>query len=154
MVKTYPVLDHFCVDFLPSPSFLSPIYSMGADTTNTRTNLGKPASAAPAVPRRPSPSGSSNKLQRPGRSQSPSQFNNNPSKSAPPPTTRVPTKQPPSPNSAVLLVPNQQGPTAQSTTKPHNTTARVQGFFDSMLAHGRWITRAFEVWMTPCSMAY
>jgi len=132
VVKTYPVLDHICIDFLPSPSFLTPIYSMGTDTTITKTNLGKPASATPAIPQRPSPTGSSNKLQRTDRSQSPSQYNN-PSKSAPPPTTRVPT---PNPNSAVPSVPNQQSNTATSTTKPHNTTGRVQGFFD-MLAHGR-----------------
>jgi len=100
------------------------------DTTITKTNLGKPASATPAIPQRPSPTGSSNKLQRTDRSQSPSQYNN-PSKSAPPPTTRVPT-----PNPAVSSVPNQQSNTATSTTKPHNTTGRVQGFFD-MLAHGR-----------------
>ena len=123
VVKTYPVLDHFCIDFLPSPSFLTSIYSMGTDTTTTKTNLGKAASATPAIPRRPSPASptvSSNKLQRTGRSQSPSQFNN-PSKPAPPPTTRVPT---PNPNSAISSVPNQQGNTATSTTKPHNTTAR------------------------------
>jgi len=135
-VKTYPVLDLFCIDFLLPPSFLTPIYSVETDTTSTNTNLGRPASAAPTVPRRPSPSGPSNKL-RSGRSQSPSPFNNNPSKSVPPPTTRVSTKQPPNPNSAVSSAPNQQGNTATSTIKPHNTTARVQGFFDSMLSHGR-----------------
>jgi hypothetical protein len=130
-VKTYPVLDHFCIDFLLSPSILLPIYSMGTDT---KANLGKPASATPPISRRPSPSGSSNKLQRPDQSQSPSQFNN-PSKSTPPPTTRVSTKQPANPNSAALSVPNHQGQTS-TTTKPHNTTAKVQGFFD-MLSHGR-----------------
>ena len=93
---------------------------MGTDTSSTMKNLGKTASATPAVPPRPLPSGSS-KLQR----------------STSPPTTRVRvstgTKLPPSPNSAVFAVPNQ---TVPSPNNPHNTTTRVQGFFD-MLAHGR-----------------
>jgi hypothetical protein len=138
-VKAYPVFDHFCIDFMPSPTFIMPIYSMGTDTTTTKTNLGKQASTVPTVPRRPSPSGPSSKLQPPGRSQSPSKFNNNPSKS-PSLTTRVSsstTKQSPNPNSADVSMPNQQGNSATSTTKSHNTAARVQGFFDSMLAHGR-----------------
>ena len=131
-MKTYPVLDHFCIDFLLFPSILLPIYSVGTDT---KANLGMPTSVTPPISRRPSPSGSStNKLQRPGHSQSPSQSNNS-FKSTPPPTTRVSAKQSPNPSSTAPSVPNHQGQTS-TTTKPHNTTAKVQGFFD-MLSHGR-----------------
>ena len=131
MVKAYLVLDHSCINVLPSPSpslhqFKPPLR---IDTTTTTTNLGKPSSGAPTLPRRPSPLGSSNKLH---RSRSPSQFNSNPPGS--PPTTRVSSKPPPSPNPAV---PNQHGHSATPPgNKPLNATARVQGFFD-MLAHGR-----------------
>ena len=124
----------FAFTFLPYTNLLH------TDTTTTTTHLGKTASATPANSRRPSPSGSSNnKLQR----------------STPPPTTRVSTKLPPSPNSAVFPVPNQPGQTATSLTKPVNTTARVQGFFD-MLAHasGRWIPSPLQVFECFCSMAY
>jgi len=109
------------------------------DKITTKTNLGRPASATPAIPQRPSPSGSSNNLQRSGRSQSPSRLNNNiPSKSTPPPTAHVSTKQPPNSNSSVPSpVPNQQSQTATSINKHHSSTARVQGFFDMLAHHGR-----------------
>ena len=123
-----------------TPIFLIPPWKKKIDTTSTKTmKLGKPA--PPAIPRRPSPSESSNKSLRPP---SPSQSNNR-STSAPPPTTRVSTKQLPSPNPAVS---NQQGQTATTPTKFLNTTAKVQGFFD-MLAHGRPQSFAW-----PYSMAY
>jgi len=147
--------------------FLAPT-TMETDTAITTTNLGKPASATPAVPSHPSPSGSSsilssalkapiNKLRRSDRSPppnpqvythqvhpnqpspSPSQLNNPLIYSAPPPTTRLFTKPPPSSNPPAFPVPIQQGRAVTPPVRPISTTAKVQGFFDmSRLTQGRW----------------